>query len=321
MAVAAAARSLGVTSAAADPPPETKKLSLGRSQSICQAPQYVAKDLLEAEGFTDVQYIKGTGSGVDARGLASGEIQITMTFAAPLIVRLDAGDPVVLLGGGHVGCIALFGHDRVRTVRDLKGKTVVVPAIDGPQHVFLTILMAHVGLDHRKDVTLTARPLAEAMRLFEERKVDAFVAAPPVVQELKARKVGHVVVDSTTDRPWSQYFCCMIAGNREFVHKHPIATKRAMRAILKSADMCSLEPDRAARSLVDQGFATRYDYAVQTMNELRYREWRAYDPEDTVRFYALRLHEAGIVKSNPQKIIAQGTDWRFLKELKSELKG
>ena len=36
---------------------------------------------------------------------------------------------------------------------------------------------------------------------------------------------------------------------------------------------------------------------------------------------ALRLHEAGMVKSSPQKLIAQGTDWRFLNELKKELKG
>ena len=40
-----------------------------------------------------------------------------------------------------------------------------------------------------------------------------------------------------------------------------------------------------------------------------------------MRFYALRLHEAGMIRSTPQKIIAQGTDWRFLNELKQELKG
>jgi NitT/TauT family transport system substrate-binding protein len=35
----------------------------------------------------------------------------------------------------------------------------------------------------------------------------------------------------------------------------------------------------------------------------------------------LRLREAGMIKSTPNKIIADGTDWRFLKELKRELKG
>jgi NitT/TauT family transport system substrate-binding protein len=72
---------------------------------------------------------------------------------------------------------------------------------------------------------------------------------------------------------------------------------------------------------VNQGFAQRYDYALQAMQDVPYGKWRAYDPEDTVRFYALRLHELGMIKSTPQKIIAQGTDWRFLNELKKELKG
>jgi NitT/TauT family transport system substrate-binding protein len=59
----------------------------------------------------------------------------------------------------------------------------------------------------------------------------------------------------------------------------------------------------------------------QVLNEIRYDRWRTYDPEDTVRFYALRLREAGMIQSTPQKIIATGTDWRFLNELKKELKG
>jgi hypothetical protein len=43
-------------------------------------------------------------------------------------------------------------------------------------------------------------------------------------------------------------------------------------------------------------------------------------PEDTIRFYALRLHEARMIKSNPQQISSEGADWRFLQELKRELK-
>ena len=112
----------------------------------------------------------------------------------------------------------------------------------------------------------------------------------------------------------------MLAGNREFVRKHPVATKRVVRAILKATDLCATEPARVARRLVDGGFTARYDYALQTLNEVPYDKWREYDAEDTIRFYALRLHEAGMIKSSPQKIIADGTDWRFLNELKRELK-
>jgi len=93
-----------------------------------------------------------------------------------------------------------------------------------------------------------------------------------------------------------------------------------VRAILKAADLCATQPQPAARRIVDGGFTPRYDYALETLNELPYDRWREYDPEDTMRFYALRLHEAGLIKSTPQKIIADGTDWRFLNELKRELK-
>ena len=104
------------------------------------------------------------------------------------------------------------------------------------------------------------------------------------------------------------------------MRKHPVATKRAMRAILKGADLCAAEPERAARLLVDRKYTPRYDYVLQVMKELPYGKWREYDPEDTICFYSLRLHEAGMIRSSPQNLIAQGTDWRFLNELKKELK-
>src|SRR4029453_2347084 len=118
-------------------------------------------------------------------------------------------------------------------------------------------------------------------------------------------------VNWAVDRPWSQYFCCMFAGNSAFVRKHPVATKRALRAILKAADLCVSEPTRVARLLVEKGYTERYEYALQAMTDVRYDLWREYDAEDSIRFYALRMHEAGFIKSNPNKLIAGHTDCRF----------
>ena len=308
-------------SVAAEPPPETTKLRLVKIPSICQAPQYVAEELLKSEGFTDVQYLKKEGALGIEKALASGEADINNLFTGPLIIRVEAGDPIVILAGLHIGCFELFGTDRVRAIRDLKGKTVAVLELGSAQHIFLSSMMAYVGLDPDKDVNWATHPSAESMRLLAEGKVDAFLGFPPEPQELRTKHIGHVVVNSTLDRPWSQYFCCVVAGNREFVQKHPVATKRALRAILKAADLCARDPERAARLLVDKGFTTNYDHALQALKEIPYGNWREYNPEDTVRFYALRLHEVGMIKSSPQKIIAEGTDWRFLNEIKKELKG
>ncbi len=316
------AGSLGLRAVGVDAEPrlETTKLRLVKIPSICQAPQYVADELLRAEGFTDVQYVPKPGAVGITEALASGEANINNHFVAPSLIRVEAGDPIVILGGLHIGCFEVFAGERVRTVRELRGKTVAVLELGSSQHVFLSTIIAHIGLDPRRDVNWVTAPAAESMRLLAEGKVDAFLGFPPEPQELRAKKVGHVIVNSTLDRPWSQYFCCMIIGNRDFVRKHPVATKRALRAILKANTICALEPERAARHLVDKGFTPRFDYALQALKDIPYAAWRSYDPADTIRFYALRLHEAGMIKSSPQKILAQGTDWRFLDELKKELK-
>jgi len=52
------------------------------------------------------------------------------------------------------------------------------------------------------------------------------------------------------------------------------------------------------------------------MKDVPYTSGASTIREDSLRFYAFRLREAGMVKSAPQRLIAQGTDWRFFNELK-----
>jgi NitT/TauT family transport system substrate-binding protein len=310
---------------AAEPPPETTTLRLQRPvktlPGMCVAPQLVADDLLKLEGFTDVHYV-ATDTSQRAAGLAGGEIDLAMGFVGGWIKQVDAGHPIVILTGVHVGCYELFASDGIHTISELRGKTIGVTELGSGRHLFLVSLLSYVGLNPNKDVTFVSKPQAESVQLFVEGKLDAYQAFAEEVPELRSRKIGHVIMSSTVERPWSQYFCCVLAGNREFVRAHPVATKRAARAILKASSVCALEPDRVARSIVDRGFTTAsYEYVRDSIKSLPYTKWREYDPADTVRFYALRLREVGIIKSTPQKILAQGTDWRFLNELKKELKG
>ena len=324
-------RALGVTGisawlglrsgvSAAEPPPETTTLRLVHGPGICMAPQFVAEELLRGEGFRDIQYVKRPAKEIGP-ALASGEGDLGTHFAAPCLVDLEAGHSLVMLAGVHVGCFELIGTGQVRAIRDLKGKTIALPELNVGPHFFISIMVAHVGLDPRKDIHWVVKTPEESIRLLEQGSIDAFLGFPPDPQALRARKIGRVLVNSALDRPWSQYFCCLEAGNRDFVRKHPIATKRALRAILKADDICAAEPERVARMMVDRGFTPRYDLALQTLKDIPYRKWREFDPEDTLRFYALRLREVGLVQSSPQKLIAEGTDWRFWKQLVRELKG
>lgn len=320
--LASAAGSLGLQgqSLGAEMSPETTRLRIPQIPSTCRSPEWIAEELLRTEGFTDVQYVPVKGTQGVERALATGEADLGGHFAAPVILRLEAGDPIVIVGGEHVGCFELLGSERIRTIRDLKGRAVAIPALDPSPYAFLASMVSYVGLNPNKDINWVKHRAGEAMQLLSEGKIDAYLGFPTEPQEFRAKKIGRVVVNSAVDRPWSQYFCCMLVGNREFVRKNPIATKCAIRAILKSAQICAVAPERVAKFIVGKGQAKNYDYALEAIKSLPYGRWREYDAEDTVRFWGLRLHEAGMIKSSPQKIISQGTDWRTWQELKKELK-
>src|SRR5919109_784990 len=282
---------------------ETTSVRLAKIPVICFAPQYVCEALLRAEGFTDIRYID-TSPAMLSEDLARARLDFASNLSLDSITAIDAGVPITILTGVHGGCYELFAHGEIRGIADLKGKSVGMLGTTA----LVATLAAYVGLDPTKDLTMVNDPAAKPLERFAEGKLDAYLAFPPAPQELHARKIGHVILRTAVDRPWSQYFCCTLAGNREFVARYPTATKRVIRAFLKAADLCASAPEQAARLIVDGGFTESYDYALQTLSENPYNAWREFDAEDSIRFYALRMHELGLIKNNPKRILAEGTD-------------
>ena len=304
-----------------EPPPETTRIRLAKIASACLAPTYLAEPLLRAEGFDRIEYAGGVAGGLPtAEIMGRGEVDIGMNFAAPLVMAVDIGVPIVVLGGVHAGCFELFAGRNVGTITDLKGKTVSVVGINSAQHIFLASIATSVGVDPKRDIHWVTNSAAEGKRKLGEGTIDAYLGFPPDPQELRAKKVGRLLLNSAVDRPWSQYFCCMVSANREWAARHPVAARRALRAILKASDLCATDPDRGADAFLAQGFAFDPAYARQAIRELPFGKWRDFNPEETMRFYALRLREADMVKGAPQKIIASGCDWSHVDRLRKELK-
>src|SRR5256885_1479286 len=137
---------------AQEAPPETTTVRLAKIAGICIAPQYVADELLRAEGFTDIRHV-ATNPGVPAvLSLARGEVDFTANFAPTLVIPIDAGEPITILGGEHIGCFELFAKEGIRSIPDLKGKNVGVQGLGSSQHIFVSSMAAHVGLDRVKDI-------------------------------------------------------------------------------------------------------------------------------------------------------------------------
>jgi NitT/TauT family transport system substrate-binding protein len=147
----------------------------------------VAEGLLNIEGFSDVQYVDVPLEFIH-RSVGTDKIDISMGFVANHIVELDLETPVTLLAGVHAGCFELFGTKRVNAIRDLKGKTVAVPALGSGHHLFITSMAAYVGVDAKREINFVTHPVDESARLLTEEKVDALMGSPPFPRNCGKRR-------------------------------------------------------------------------------------------------------------------------------------
>jgi NitT/TauT family transport system substrate-binding protein len=308
------------TSFADDGPPEVTTIRLKKTTAICFAPLYVVEAFLRAEGFTDVRYVTAGLGVAEVQMVERGDLDFGVTFTGTIVHQLDAGLSLTALGGLHVGCYELFANEPISTISDLKGRRVAIENLISAGHLYLSIMATHVGLDPKRDIEWVISGDRSARDVFADGDADAFLGFPPEPQKLRARGHNRIILNTVLDHPWSQYFCCMMYSNRAWVRDHPLATKRFLRAMYKAAEFCTAEPASAARQLFEGGYAERYDYALETVQQIPYDLWHEYDAADSMRFYALRLHEARMISTTPNAILAEGTDWRFVNELKRELK-
>ena len=160
-------------------------------------------------------------SGDLSEWLARGELDLDWNYAATHIASIEAGVPVTVLAGMHSGCLELIANDRVHSIAELRGKKVGVYDFSSSPHVLVTLMAAYIGLDPARDIEWVASGDASSLQLFVDGKIDAFLGVPPEPQELRARHIGHTILATAVDEPWSQYYCCMLAGRAEYVEPIP----------------------------------------------------------------------------------------------------
>jgi NitT/TauT family transport system substrate-binding protein len=323
--------SMGTATSASLPPPETTTIRIA-SPFACDAPLWLAKDFLREEGFTNIQWV------ADAPGTA-GWITSRVADVGPghpeaIVAAIDAGVPITTLAGLHTGCQELWAAPGIASVRDLRGKKVAVFQRNASDQFFLffSTLCAYVGIDPLTNVSFFEVGSFEYRALLNaylDGRSDAFLAAADGAAVLKRepRNPGTKILDQTTDKPWSQYLCCLLIANRDWARQNPAATKRFTRAVLRAADATAKDRPAAARAgvgasirnLLAQRNAPELEILTDTTAMVSY-DWREFDPEETLRFFALRLGDVRLIKSTPQQIIAQGSDVAFMRQLRSELK-
>lgn len=300
------------------PPPETTTIRL--VLGACDLPILAAERNLKDEGFTDVQFADSPA----VPSLTGGKADLVTMFVTTLAVNVEAGVPVLGLGGLHTGCAQVWAPTGVATMKDLRGRTVVVrsKAPTDNTYAYIAIGLKNAGVDP-SSVNFVVQPDADLTKLFLDGKSDAlFLAAQNAFAfQSNPDNTGHVVLDQAMEAPWSQEVCCVLATTTDWAKANPAAAKRALRAIYRAADSIPMDRADMAKVATDRGlFGGAKNVAVVrgAANMVPF-DWRSYDLAGSTRFHAKLLNEVGLLKMTADESVTKATDLRFTKELQREI--
>jgi NitT/TauT family transport system substrate-binding protein len=317
-ALAACARQ---SEAASLPAPETTTIRIVLPPE-CDPALWLADDFLRDEGFTVVEHVD---TPFTTRGwLKDGSADIAPAHPEFMVATIEAGFPLTVLAPLHSSCLEIWVDPTIATIRDLRGRRISVRVADPSDQffAFFAALLGFSGMDPLKDVHFVEAGIDNYLGMigaFREGRVEAVLAGGaegPRLRRLKTR--GNVILDTMTDKPWSLYECCHLVANRDWARKNPAAAKRATRAVMRATDRAATNHAQAAHDAVAAGYPRDESLVKAAMDMCKYN-WRDVEPTETLRFFALRLAEAKVITSTPQKIIDSGTDFAFFRQLQSQL--
>lgn len=232
------------------------KVRVGYIGLTCEAPLFTAleKGFFREEGL-DVEMVRCEWA-TYKDALALGRYDVTHHLVMYFLKPIEQGMDVKFTGGVHRGCLRVQAavDGPIRTVRDLKGKTIGVPGMGTPPFMFASRVMAAQGVDPSRDVQWRVYPAGELGLVLEQGLVDAVADSEPVGSLLLESGKVRNVADQAKDAPYKDEYCCAVLVNGPFLKKYPQASAAATRAILKAAKWVDANPGAAARLSVERRF-------------------------------------------------------------------
>ena len=299
-------------------PPETTSIRL--AAGACDSAIFGAERYLREEGFTDVQFTDVATT----TAIAAGNAHIGNAFPQALFGSVESGPKVVSLGGLHPGCNEIWAQPGIASVKDLKGRTITVTskALTNLPYTWMAMALKQAAVDP-KDVNFVVQADADLLKLYLDGKSDAVYVATTAAAALKANPAnkGKIIFSQVMDEPWKSNNCCFIIASEPWYRANPIAAKRAMRAIYRTADALPADRADAAKLATDKGLfgGTPALANVREAANMVPLDWRSYDLEKAVRFYTPLLTDVGVLKTSTDDLL-KAIDLKIFKELSTELK-
>lgn len=252
--VAAAVAALTVAAAVQAAAPQ--KVRVGFFGTICEAPLFAAYEqgYFKEEGL-DVEMIRGDANTL-RDGLALNKVDVTDGVLMQWIKPIEQGLKVKFTAGIHTGCIQILAgaKSNIKSVKDLAGKRVGIPAIGGGPHNLASRALFTNGVDPKKGVTWRVFPMSELELALEKGEIDALASADPIAQIIVDKGKAKSILNSAKTAPYNREYCCLVVVNGKFVKEHPDTAAAVTRAILKASRWVAKNPDAAAKMSVEKKY-------------------------------------------------------------------
>jgi len=231
--------------AATQPPRASVRVAIGSAASL----NYLSWDLAKALGYFDDENLDVTlnyaASGNDAAtALLSGSVEFTGNSMDQSIKAQIAGKPtkmVVAFSRTPGAAIVVRGDlkDTVKTVKDLKGKTVGATSQGSGTHVVLTYALNQAGLIQDKDYTFKPCGSGTMAATLDSKAVDACINSDPFITQYVAANKGFILKDyrtikDTTELIGGPYQFTGAVTRADFIQQNPDVVQRVVNALVRA---------------------------------------------------------------------------------------
>ncbi|MEU3981032.1 aliphatic sulfonate ABC transporter substrate-binding protein [Streptomyces sp. NPDC026672] len=215
---------------------------VGRGQGIFQ------KEL----GATKAEYATFNAGPSEIEALNAGSIDIGWIGPSPAIngYTKSNGKSLKIIGGSTSGGVKLVVNpDRIKSLKDVKGKRIATPQLGNTQDVALLNWIAEQGWkvdpqSGKGDVTVVRSDNKVTPDAFKAGSIDGAWVPEPTASKLVSEG-GKAILDESTLWPGDKFVITNIIVSQKFLKEHPAAVEAVLKASVETNKWIKANPDEA----------------------------------------------------------------------------
>jgi NitT/TauT family transport system substrate-binding protein len=254
-------------------PVSNRPITLAWGGAACEAPLYAAyhQGFFKDEGLNiSLQQVGGDAlHDAVSTGKVAGGPGILFQWLKPI----EQGLNVKLTSGLHEGCLRFVTPkgSGIKTLADVKGKTIVTDEINGSAMAFFSVDLAKAGVNPEKDVTWKQVPFDQVAKTLD-KGVGQVAAAPDPAAYFPLDDGSAIELDTNLGPAHKNEFCCVTALNGDLVKKDPATAAAIVRAWGRGSTWVGQNIPAAAQIEIDNKYlAAPKDLLVKLLQQYTWK--------------------------------------------------